>query len=92
MQARTSASGYDCQTGRLKNEKNSFSNDNAALLTFTPIAKSPVCWPGAITQIDHGYVTPRRGSAVHHLRTPYSGALFSKSTSKVYLSTLKEYL
>jgi len=93
MEARTSASSYDCQSGRLKNEKSVLCTDNAvSKLSFTPVAKSPMCWPGAVMQSDHGYYTPRRGSVVCHPRTPYSGALFSKSTSKVYYVLLKYLL
>ncbi|ONK66732.1 uncharacterized protein A4U43_C06F11380 [Asparagus officinalis] len=77
-------------SGRLKSEKNSFYVDNvasASRLSLTPAAKSPKCWPGAIVQSDHGYVTPQRGSVEHHPRTPYSRSLFSKSTSKFQINS-----
>lgn len=60
-----------------------YSNSEAktSSLSFTPVAKSPMRWPGADAQNANGYFTPRRGIVPHHPRTPYS-TLFSKSTSK----------
>lgn len=53
----------------------------------SPSPKSSTCWPGAVVQDQHGYMTPgsQTGqSGLHYFpRTPYSRAIYSKSKSKV---------
>ncbi|KAJ6840913.1 uncharacterized protein M6B38_117735 [Iris pallida] len=82
MGARTTPSGHDCQNGQLKN-KILFSNENSvSKLPSTPSARSPICWPGAVLPNDIEYLTPQRGRSRFGPRTPYSGGIFPKATSK----------
>ncbi|KAF5198215.1 nucleoporin-like protein [Thalictrum thalictroides] len=53
----------------------------------SPKQESSICWPGALVQQSHPYLTPRadRGKAGLHLfpQTPYSRSVYSRSTSKL---------
>ncbi|KAJ6807697.1 uncharacterized protein M6B38_171000 [Iris pallida] len=82
MGARTVPSGYDCQNGQWKKESLSCNDNSVSKLPSTPVARSPICWPGAVVPSDHEYPTLQRGRIGFGPRTPYSGAIFPKSSSK----------
>ncbi|KAB1199404.1 hypothetical protein CJ030_MR0G024301 [Morella rubra] len=77
--------------------KNKASEDEIALLHGdvsaakpfipSPLPKPSACWPGAMAQDRHGYLTPqthRNRYDLHNFpRTPYSRTIFSKSKTRV---------
>lgn len=77
--------------------KNKASEDEIALLHGdvsaakpfipSPLPKPSTCWPGAMAQDRHGYLTPQTHRNRYNLhnfpRTPYSRTIFSKSKTRV---------
>jgi hypothetical protein len=59
----------------------------AKLFIPAPSPKPSMCWPGAMTQDQHGYLTPQSHRSRFGLdnfpRTPYSRTIFSKSKTRV---------
>ncbi|XP_038984685.1 uncharacterized protein LOC103708737 isoform X3 [Phoenix dactylifera] len=86
MESLTSASDHDSRSGKSKIEKNSVDNDISSPKLPPSAAKTPICWPGAVVPSHHYYLTPQtqRGRTGLHSfpRMPYSGSVFSRSTSK----------
>lgn len=92
--ARAYMSNRKCEPGLLSDK---IPDDERALLhgdhqmskPFIPsMSPNPsTCWPGAMSESQCGYLTPRsqRGRfGLHNFpRTPYSRSIFSKSKSKV---------
>jgi hypothetical protein len=88
MGIRTSEAGIGSESLLTKDESASLNGDEFALKPFipSPSPKPSMCWPGAMLQDQHGYLTPQneRGRfGLHNFpRTPYSRTIFSKSKSK----------
>ncbi|XP_058113411.1 nuclear pore complex protein NUP1 isoform X3 [Magnolia sinica] len=87
MGARTSALSLNSQSPTLKDKRfPPCSDDFASASIPSPVLKSPTCWPGAMVQDAPGFLTPQtqRGrTEIHNFpRTPYHGAVHSRSISK----------
>nr|XP_010907298.1 uncharacterized protein LOC105033984 [Elaeis guineensis] len=86
MESLTSASDHDSQSGKSKIVKNSVGNDISSPKLPQSAAKAPICWPGAVVPSNHYYLTPQtqrgRTGLRNFPRMPYSGSMFSRSTSK----------
>uniref|UniRef100_A0A803LH92 Uncharacterized protein n=1 Tax=Chenopodium quinoa TaxID=63459 RepID=A0A803LH92_CHEQI len=88
MGSRTSEMGFTPTSLVPKSEKFGFSSDFSTKPAMpSPLHKSPICWPGAVTQNQLSYSTPQtqnNRSGFHSFpRTPYSRTVFSKSKSKL---------
>lgn len=88
MGNRMSESGHGSQRASPNDKIAAQSNDKFFMKPFTPSYshKSSTCWPGAMVQDKHSYITPsQRGRyGLHDFpRTPYSRTIYSKSRSKV---------
>ncbi|XP_072983608.1 uncharacterized protein [Typha latifolia] len=86
MRAQTSAYDYGSQGGNFKVLESPVDTDSSASkLFFSSATKSPICWPGAVVQSNKSHVPQsKRGRLELYSppRAPYSGAIFSRSTSK----------
>lgn len=89
MGTRTSELGLSSKSIVSKDESASLNGAEFALKPFlpSPSPKPSMCWPGAMLQDQHAYLTPRsergRFGLCNFPRTPYSRTIFSKSKSKV---------
>lgn len=89
MGTRTSELGFGSKSLSSKDERISPNGDDFALKPYfpSPSRKPSTCWPGAMLQDQHDYLTPHseRGRYGLHTfpRTPYSRAIFSKSKSRL---------
>ncbi|KAF8393208.1 hypothetical protein HHK36_021449 [Tetracentron sinense] len=89
MGSRTSELGISSQSISLKDRRAPLHSDDFASKPYipTPSPKSSICWPGAMVQDQHGYLTPQtqRGRiGLHNLpQTPYSRTVNSRSSPKL---------
>ena len=90
MGSRTSEKCFTSTILARKTEKLGFNSElSSNPVSLSPLRKSPICWPGAITQNQSDYSMPQsqrnRSSLRSFSRTPYSRTIYSKSKSKVCL-------
>lgn len=88
MGSRTSEVSFISKNLISKSEKFSLGNEfSSKAFMPSPLSKTPVCWPGAMTQVQQGYSTPQSQKSRYGLqsfpRTPYSRTMYPKSGSKL---------
>lgn len=96
MAGRTTEEGQDLHNFNSNSERAQPSNEftRKPLLLPSPSPKPSICWPGAVVHDRH--TTPQSQRARIRLhdfpRTPYSRTILSKSTTKVDIITLPEFV
>lgn len=88
MGTRTSEVGFTSTSIISKSEKFSLGSEfSSKTFLASPIQRTPICWPGAMTQDQQGYSTPQSQKSRYGFqkfpRTPYSRTMFTKSRSKL---------
>ena len=88
MGSRTKEVGLTSANITLKNEKWELTSEFPSKPFMpSPLPKSPICWPGAVTQNSQGYSTPQNQKSAYGIRsfprTPYSRTMYTKSKPKV---------
>ncbi|KAH9610448.1 hypothetical protein KSS87_000132 [Heliosperma pusillum] len=88
MGSRTSEVGLASAGLSIKNETWGHTNEFLSKpILPSPLPKAPICWPGAVTQNQEGYLTPQSQKSRYGLhsfsRTPYSRTMYAKSKSKL---------
>ncbi|PIA57003.1 hypothetical protein AQUCO_00600015v1 [Aquilegia coerulea] len=85
----TSELGVGSPSGNLREETTPLPSNVFLSKSSIPSPKpeSSICWPGALVQQSHPYLTPRtdrgRGGLHTFPQTPYSRSVYSRSTSKL---------